>query len=107
MLIQAIKKFFKDYIFGVLIIVFVASISFGPRIINGFTPVEVLKNRCLEESKYKYRVGAICRDGWRSGATGRGACSHHGGVKEWIYKEVYRKTEKECLRYAKERSWIE
>lgn len=31
-----------------------------------------------------YRSGAICRDGWRSNATGRGACSHHGGVAYWI-----------------------
>lgn len=31
-----------------------------------------------------YRSGAICRDGWRSSATGRGACSHHGGVSMWI-----------------------
>lgn len=30
------------------------------------------------------RVGAICNDGTRSTATGSGACSHHGGVKEWI-----------------------
>jgi len=33
-----------------------------------------------------HRVGAICRDGWRSYATGRGACSHHGGVGEWLYE---------------------
>ncbi|MFD3162836.1 SH3 domain-containing protein [Herpetosiphon sp. NSE202] len=31
------------------------------------------------------RVGAICRDGTRSNATGRGACSHHGGVDHWLY----------------------
>lgn len=34
----------------------------------------------------RYRVGAICRDGWQSHATGRGACSHHGGVSEWLYE---------------------
>jgi hypothetical protein len=32
-----------------------------------------------------YRVGAICRDGTHSNATGRGACSHHGGVDHWLY----------------------
>lgn len=32
------------------------------------------------------RVGAICRDGTRSSATGRGACSHHGGVAYWLYQ---------------------
>jgi hypothetical protein len=31
------------------------------------------------------RIGAICRDGTRSSATGRGACSHHGGVAQWLY----------------------
>lgn len=31
------------------------------------------------------RTGAICRDGSLSSATGRGACSHHGGVAHWTY----------------------
>jgi hypothetical protein len=31
-----------------------------------------------------YRVGAVCADGWASHATGRGACSWHGGVREWL-----------------------
>ncbi|MBL7877433.1 MAG: hypothetical protein JNL53_17340 [Cyclobacteriaceae bacterium] len=30
------------------------------------------------------RVGAKCKDGTTSTATGSGACSGHGGVKEWI-----------------------
>ncbi len=34
----------------------------------------------------RVRVGAICRDGWHSSATGRGACSHHGGVARWLYR---------------------
>ncbi len=33
------------------------------------------------------RIGAICKDGTRSSATGRGACSHHGGVSRWLYSE--------------------
>ena len=33
------------------------------------------------------RVGAVCNDGTRSDATGRGACSHHGGVAHWVYSE--------------------
>jgi hypothetical protein len=32
------------------------------------------------------RIGCICRNGTRSYATGRGACSHHGGVEHWLYK---------------------
>ncbi|HYP20354.1 MAG TPA: hypothetical protein VEY08_09785, partial [Chloroflexia bacterium] len=31
------------------------------------------------------RIGATCRDGTSSSATGRGACSHHGGVRQWRY----------------------
>ena len=33
------------------------------------------------------RTGAICNDGWKSSATGSGACSHHGGVKYWLYEK--------------------
>ena len=32
------------------------------------------------------RVGAICNDDSITYATGRGAGSHHGGVKSWIYE---------------------
>lgn len=28
-------------------------------------------------------IGAVCHDGWLSYSTGRGMCSHHGGVKFW------------------------
>lgn len=31
------------------------------------------------------RIGAICVDGWKSHSTGRGTCSHHGGVHHWLY----------------------
>lgn len=33
------------------------------------------------------RIGAVCNDGWHSSATGRGACSHHGGVSYWVHAE--------------------
>ncbi|MDC0303881.1 hypothetical protein OAL15_02600 [Flavobacteriales bacterium] len=32
------------------------------------------------------RVGAVCNDGWKSTATGSGACSHHGGVDHWVHE---------------------
>jgi hypothetical protein len=35
-----------------------------------------------------YRSGAICNDGWVSSSTGRGACSHHGGVDFWTYPQI-------------------
>jgi hypothetical protein len=35
----------------------------------------------------RYRIGAICVDGWISSATGSGACSSHGGVACWRYSD--------------------
>jgi uncharacterized protein YgiM (DUF1202 family) len=35
----------------------------------------------------EYRTGAVCNDGTNSSATGRGACSHHGGVAYWKTKK--------------------
>lgn len=35
----------------------------------------------------RHRVGAVCNDGTISSATGRGACSHHGGVMCWKYSD--------------------
>ncbi|TDS18762.1 hypothetical protein DFQ03_0472 [Maribacter caenipelagi] len=39
-----------------------------------------------KKENYKVRVGAVCNDGTISKATGRGACSHHGGVAYWRYE---------------------
>jgi len=27
----------------------------------------------------------VCADGWVSSSTGRGTCSHHGGIKQYYY----------------------
>uniref|UniRef100_A0AC35GA90 Uncharacterized protein n=1 Tax=Panagrolaimus sp. PS1159 TaxID=55785 RepID=A0AC35GA90_9BILA len=40
----------------------------------------------FEPPRQRVRVGAICMDGWHSSSTGRGTCSHHGGVREWLYE---------------------
>lgn len=34
----------------------------------------------------QHRVGCRCMDGTESYATGRGACSHHGGVMYWKHE---------------------
>ena len=57
-------------------------------------PETELQTRELTTS---YRVGAICADGWRSGATGRGACSYHGGVNRWLVEE---RTETQTIEVA-------
>lgn len=41
---------------------------------------------CDEEDDRNDRVGAICKDGIKSYATGRGTCSEHNGVKKWQCK---------------------
>jgi hypothetical protein len=28
-------------------------------------------------------LATVCRDGWVSGSSGSGTCSHHGGVYSW------------------------
>jgi hypothetical protein len=33
-------------------------------------------------------VGALCNDGTKSGSTGRGTCSWHGGVATWLFDYV-------------------
>lgn len=39
------------------------------------------------QPKRTYPIGAtaICRDGTYSYSTGRGTCSHHGGVAQWLH----------------------
>jgi hypothetical protein len=37
----------------------------------------------------KERIGAVCCDEWNSSATSSGACSSHGGVREWEIKYYY------------------
>jgi hypothetical protein len=36
-------------------------------------------------SVYRY---TLCQDGWHSGSVGRGTCSWHGGIKEYVYEQV-------------------
>lgn len=38
---------------------------------------------CNETAKRSDRIGAICKDGFKSYATGRGTCSEHNGVQRW------------------------
>ncbi len=38
----------------------------------------------------KKRIGAVCCDDWKSQAKGSGACSSHGGVKEWEINYKYK-----------------
>lgn len=98
------KTFFAKYKAAFIILAIVGAFA-SPRIIDGLTPVDTLTIRLHENSKYKYRVGATCSDGWHSNATGRGACSHHGGVSEWLYGYSYHKTMDECKTEAKSLSW--
>lgn len=49
-------------------------------------PAQAIVAPAVVEPSSGVRVGAICRDGSRSSATGRGACSHHGGVDHWLLR---------------------
>ena len=131
----------KKYNGIIFFLVIIATLLSIPRIIVGLTPVDKLTNKYLhskyerlsesstinvnvltkylhEESKYKARIGAICNDGWISNSTGRGTCSHHGGVSTWRYQEGYSKSIEVCQQEAElsinkiwnkanELSWLE
>jgi len=51
----------------------------------GYVAKKFIKEGKAVVSYTRYRVGATCKDGTSSSATGRGACSHHGGVRSWRY----------------------
>jgi hypothetical protein len=53
------------------------------------TPVHAGQSDALRkfQAGQRYRIGALCSDGTHSSATGRGACSHHGGVNCWLYSD--------------------
>jgi tetratricopeptide (TPR) repeat protein len=59
----------------------------------GHEEAETLHEKINPERKRIAYYVTRCRDGSTSNASGRGACSHHGGVKNWnepVY-ETYRK----------------
>jgi hypothetical protein len=62
--------------------IYVQIIAFDP-----FAPTQTPVPTATTRPVITYRCGAVCNDGWRSNATGRGACSHHGGVAYWVYCE--------------------
>ena len=41
----------------------------------------------MQAQTSRHRIGAMCKDGTTSTATGSGACSHHGGVSCWKYSD--------------------
>jgi hypothetical protein len=53
-------------------------------VVTAMVPTQVVQGTYTPPVQ-TYRTGAICMDGSRSYATGRGACSWHGGVSEWLY----------------------
>ena len=50
---------------------------------TGYIPKSDIKPGKAVIDTFSYRIGAVCKDGTSSSATGRGACSHHGGVSRW------------------------
>ncbi len=98
------KAFFVKHKSAFIILAILVAFA-SPSIVNRLTPVDTLTIRLHENSKFKCRVGATCSDGWHSNATGRGACSHHGGVSEWLYGYSYEKTMDECKVEAISLSW--
>lgn len=57
---------------------------------DGAPPPESAHEPVLEPRRVQLptRVGAICRDGWRSSSTGSGTCAGHRGVAQWLHAEA-------------------
>jgi hypothetical protein len=77
------------------------------RVKDGLTEPNEIAKRIYLDSSWSYRIGAYCNDGSKSFATGSGACSHHGGVEDWIEETKYKKTKEQCLKEAYEISWLD
>jgi hypothetical protein len=75
---------------------------------NQLAPVSTLIDVCMRHGfRYEpHREGAVCNDGWKSGATGQGACSYHGGVDHWIHPGKQTRTLEECRQEAEAISWL-
>jgi len=61
-----------------------ARVNFGNK--TGFVRRKFLNKGKAIVSYVEYRIGAKCRNGATSSATGNKACAINGGVKEWITK---------------------
>jgi uncharacterized protein YgiM (DUF1202 family) len=51
--------------------------------LKGYVLAQSISKGKTEVTYYTVKIGANCKDGSSSKATGRGACSHHGGVRSW------------------------
>jgi hypothetical protein len=69
-------KRFKSFFYSILLVALLITPIITINNINAETSVKVV-------NVYVHRVGCKCCDGRNSSATGRGACSHHGGVRYW------------------------
>jgi len=56
---------------------------------KGGKACEYLRNATTQKIISGYYNYSICRDGTTSSATGRGACSHHGGVSRRVSQPTY------------------
>lgn len=54
----------------------------GPKLFETNDPY--FKKACDCKGDVEGRIGAICNDETLSKSIGKGACSHHGGVKIWL-----------------------
>jgi uncharacterized protein YgiM (DUF1202 family) len=59
---------------------------------EGYVATKSIKDGEAVVTYSTVRTGAVCRDGSSSQATGRGACSRHGGVSRWKSKRQQRVT---------------
>lgn len=73
-------KILKTFLYSVIFLVILT----GAVLTDNFVRADSKVQETISSENFDVRrVGAKCCDGTNSKATGRGACSHHGGVKYW------------------------
>ncbi len=70
--------FKNSYFFVILILL----LGFYSVLVYALSPKEY-----IEPKVNKLYSHTLCKDGWISSSQGRGTCSHHSGIREYVYRE--------------------
>lgn len=62
----------------------IITIFFFILITQSCVPLKEVAKEYPCDNVHTTRIGAMCNDGTRSNSTGAGACSSHGGVRNWL-----------------------
>lgn len=74
---------------------------------NQLVSLQVVFERCVEQSYPAYRDRTICADGTWSESVGRGSCSWHGGTVGRLPRPARTMSDDQCMVRARSVSWLD